>query len=281
MFTADPTVDLVAFGLNVVDSDAPEYRGWTVPPLQGCANDAAAWAMLGAMAGLKTTSVVSTYCGPMSAVGGQVPPYRLVLDCTREALRSQITARAQYVSGLIADGKDNAPLSVICISGHGAQEKYLLESVESLVLSDGLMPDYEFHNLLALFPAGARVAVWLDTCHSGGMDRALSFRHRQKFAGKLPRTGQRAAGADRNVVAADVGIFSACPKDKTALDGQYNGAFTGSLMSVAGAIIQDRLRPDTRELFARAQVVCGQQFRQSPVATYFGDTAAWQRPFLR
>lgn len=273
MFTADPTLDLVAFGLNVVDPDAADYRGWVVPPLQGCCNDAAAWAALGALAGLKSTAIVSTYSGQMSAVGNQVPPYRLVLDCTRQALRSQIAARAAFVKP--------GDLSIICISGHGAQEKYLMESIESLVLTDGLMPDYEFHNLLALFPAGARVAVFLDTCHSGGMDRAVSFRHRQKFAGKMMRTGQRAASAGKNVMQADVGIFSACPQDATALDGQYNGAFTGSLMSVASQIIQDRLRPDTREIFARTQVICQQQFRQSPVAKFFGDTSAWQRPFMR
>lgn len=295
MFNPDPTLDLVAFGLNIVDDRAPDYRDWTVPALQGCCNDAAGWAMLGALSGLKTTSVVSNYSGEMtsaipssegSGVGlGNLPPYRKVLDCTRAALHQQLAARAGYVSELLREGKDQAPLSVVCLSGHGGQEKYLAETVESMVLSDGLLPDFEFHNLLALFPARARVAIFLDTCHSGGMDRAAKFRYRPKFAGLFPRhddEGRQSKEVQpKEMIRANIAIFSACPKDATALDGQYNGAFTGAILSVAQQHLTAKTRPSWLEFHAAASAVCEQQFNQSPQLALYGERAVWEKPFLR
>jgi len=282
MTNLDPTLDLVAFGLNIVDDYAPDYIGWTVPPLHGCCNDAAAWSMLGALLRLNSTNVLSTYAGPTSALGGQVPPFRTVLDCTRQVLRNWIGQRAEYVTRELAAGRD--PLTVLTISGHGAQEVYPLETIESLVLSDGLLPDFEFHNLLAKFPARARVLVILDTCHSGGMDRAAQFRYSPRFAGVRPSLDEEGRQirevVAKEVIRANIAVLSACPKDTTALDGQFNGAFTGSCMSIAQDMLSNRSRPDTHSFFAASQALCERQFRQQPVATFYGDRSVWNKPFM-
>lgn len=278
MFIPSPDCDLVAFGLNIVDDDAPDYAGWSVPPLQGACNDASAYAILGALAGLKSTAVLSTYAGQFTAIGPNLPPYRKVLDCTRNAVSRQITARSAFVADGMKNGRD--PVTVLGISGHGSREAYLLEAIESLVLSDGLMPDYELHNLLALFPSGSRVAVFVDTCHSGGMDRATSFRHQQKFIGTFHRQAERAAKPMLRTIKANVAFFAACKRETTALDGQFNGAFTGSLMAMATHAIKAKRRPSWLEVMDGTRSLCMQQFRQEPVSTFYGNADVWKRPFL-
>jgi hypothetical protein len=273
MRTANPNLQLVAFGLNVVDHNASEYAGYSVPPLVACVADAASYSRLAGLSGLSATVYSSGYSGVMSALGDNVPPYRLTLDCTREMVRSQIAARAAAVKA--------GDLSIICISGHGAQERYILEAIESLVLTDGLMPDYEFHDLIALFPAGARVAVFLDTCHSGGMDRLASFTHRRKAVAPVERNGlRRGAARALKPIQADVVFFKACGANQTALDGQHNGAFTGSVMQAAQAVIDGSQGKSWIEVMARAADLCEKQFNQKPDTTFYGDLSTWHRPFF-
>jgi hypothetical protein len=273
MFIPSPDFDVAAFGLNIVDDQAPAYAGWMVPPLQGCCGDASSYAILGALGGLRTTAVHNNYVGEFTSVGANVPPYRKQLDCTAAALSAQITARAAVVKG--------DQLSVLAISGHGTREKYILESVESLVLSDRLMPDYELHGLLAQFPAGSRVAVFVDTCHSGGMDRTAGFQFRPKFAPPLVRLQERATRPAVKPVRADIAFFTACRMEQTARDGQYNGAFTGSLMAVATQAMKEGKRPSWNKVFSLARELCSSQFDQDPVVKYFGNQGVWERPFLK
>ena len=283
MRSPNPSLSLAAFGLNVVDEHAPDYLGWSVPPLQACCNDAASMVLLGAVNGLSASAFVSTYVGVMSGVGNNIPPYRLALDCSRELVHAQIALRASFVAEEIAKGGD--PLTVISISGHGAQEVYLAETVESLVLSDGLMPDFEFHNLLALFPARARVATFLDTCHSGGMDRAAKFRFRAKFAGTVRRVDEEGRAIreqkPKAVIKANLAIFAACARDTTALDGQHNGAFTGCLLQAAQEAQDNKLKPSWLDVFHRAVQLCRSQFNQQPVATFYGEQSVWEKPFMK
>jgi hypothetical protein len=270
MRTANPDLQLAAFGLNVVDHDAPEFAGYSVPPLVACVADAASYSRLAGLSGLSATAYSSGYSGVMSALGDNVPPYRLTLDCTREMVRSQIAARAAAVKA--------GDLSIICISGHGSRERYWMESIESLVLADGLMADYEFHNLIAL---GARVAVFLDTCHSGGMDRAAEFRYRRKsVTGFVVTHGSPPTDRALKQIQAEVVFFKACRADQTALDGQHNGAFTGCVMQAAQAVIDGAHGGSWVEVMTRATDLCEKQFNQTPEATFYGEIKTWQRPFF-
>lgn len=271
-------IDLVSFGLNAVDDHAPDYVSWTVPALAGCINDASSMAFLGAARNLKTTSLVSGYVGQMSGVGASLPPYKLTFDCTGNALRGYFAARAAAVK---VQGRD-VP-TVFCNSGHGARDTYMLESVESLVLSDGLLPDFELHSLLALFPKGSRVALFLDVCHAGGMDRAIVMRGRSKFAGK--RTGEVSFKRERPAKAPDiqanVAVYCAVDAEHTALDGDRNGAFTSCLIAAAQEGLREMAMPSWNAIFQRAAELCALHFKQSPVARYYGDTTVWDtKPFM-
>jgi len=272
-----PEHDLVSFGLNAVDDQAPDYGGWTVPALAGCINDAGSMAFLGASCGLKTTSLVSGYVGQMTGIGASVPPYKLALDCTGNALRGYFAARAAAVK---VRGGD--VLTVFSNSGHGARDTYLTESVESLVLSDGLLPDFELHSLLALFPRGSRVALFLDVCHAGGMDRAIMMRGRSKFAGG--RTFP-AASRPRTVKATDiqanVAVYCAVDAEHMALDGDRNGAFTSCLIAAVQEGLREPAMPSWNAVFQRAAELCALHFKQSPVARYYGDATVWDtKPFM-
>jgi hypothetical protein len=266
--------DLVAFGLNAVDPHSPEYDGWTIPALAGCINDASSMALLGASRGLKTTSMVSGYVGQMTAIGATVPPYKLALDCTGNALRGYLAARAAAVKVRGGDA-----LTVFSNSGHGARDTYMLESVESLVLSDGLLPDFELHSLIALFPKGSRVALFLDVCHAGGMDRAMIMRGRPKSVrGRVTaRTRPRTSAS----IQADVAVYCAVDSEHTALDGDRNGAFTSCLIAAVQESLRETVTPSWNAVFQRASALCYLHFKQTPVARYYGDTTVWDtKPFM-
>jgi hypothetical protein len=274
-----PDHDLVAFGLNAVDDHAPEYIGWNVPALAGCINDSSSMAFLGASFGLRATSLVSGYVGQMTGIGAVTPPYKATFDCTGKALRGYLATRAAAVHQRGGD-----MLTVFANSGHGTRDTYLLESVESLVLSDELLPDFELHALLAMFPKGSRIALFLDTCHAGGMDRAAIMRGRSRFAGK--RFGEVTFKSSRPAkspdIQANVAVFCAVDAQHTALDGDRNGAFTSCLIAAAQEGMRESTMPSWNAVFRRAAELCVLHFKQSPAARYYGDTTVWDtKPFMK
>jgi hypothetical protein len=106
-------------------------------------------------------------------------------------------------------------------SGHGGRQDHGLFGGyhETLCLFDGQLLDVELRKLLTHFRAGVRIVVFLDSCHSGGMDRSLDnqfTRARVRPAWIHPRAPMLEKG-DAPVMA-DAIIASACQPEETCIE---------------------------------------------------------------
>ncbi len=232
-------------GLNNVDPAA--YEGWD-GPLTACEFDAEDMAALA------------------KAVGYE-PKMLLTTAATRKAVIGAIQAAAK--------GMKAGDIFLMTYSGHGGQVPDFngdeaLERAddfqdETLCLFDGQLVDDELYALWAGFPAGSRVLVISDCCHSGSNIKARMISDLVATAetpDQLPRVMPLAVAArvarrrrafykdisdkvteawagpvTREMalpVAASVRLISACQDNQVAMDGLTNGLFTGRLLETWG-----------------------------------------------
>jgi hypothetical protein len=253
----------VAFGLNLVNPE--HYQGWG-GPLTGCCPDASSMVAVAGQRGYDVaTSRLNTYAGPMTALGHTIPPYRLVMDATAA---NWIALHRKY-----AELAQPGDCFVFSFSGHGARRIYVLSATESFCFSERMMDDAEFKDLMALWPAGVRVLYVLDCCYAGGMHRNLGFLGRPKTAGlQFSRQPKPDYAPTRAAVRADIAIWAACAAEQVALDGQYNGAFTGSLL----AMLEQHPLADVPTLHEHLRGFMRRHFpNQTPQLNFLGQRQVW------
>lgn len=189
------------FGMNRVDPAA--YGGWP-GYLNACWHDAARTAALMATAGYSATGCFDE-------------------DCTLERVRLEFAnAAAEMVSG---------DTFLFSNSGHGSQNPGpWLTNNEGLCLYNGILTDSEFRHLLAQFKAGVNVVAILDVCHAGGLDRSISCRRQARVAPLWVTKNLPGERKPDEPVPANAIIMAACQTDESSLDGDLNGAFTGSIL---------------------------------------------------
>jgi hypothetical protein len=105
-------------------------------------------------------------------------------------------------------------------SGHGGRLDHGLFGGyhETLCLHDGELLDVELRKLLSHFRAGVKVFVFLDSCHSGGMDRAGTgfMRHRVRPSWIHPRAPMMEKG-DAPIMG-EVILATACQPEETCIE---------------------------------------------------------------
>lgn len=227
----------IHIGLNGVDPNA--YNGWP-GTLFGCVNDATDMQRIADALGYTSTIILNE-------------------EATADRIISEI--------GQAAWNLDPGGILMLTYSGHGGQvpdangdEPDGLD--ETWVLYDRQLIDDELYNMWNQLPAGARVLVISDSCHSGTMTRdafiamsqaapfAAHYRSRSgapRFRGVPPEVGasnyqahkpyydavQFASGSrTRGDMEACVLLISACQDNQVAGDGDTNGLFTGTLLNV-------------------------------------------------
>lgn len=129
---------------------------------------------------------------------------------------------------------------VMTYSGHGGQNEAWSfgQFKETLCLYDGQYADSELHNALAQFKPGANVVILLDSCHSGGMDRAMPVARLRVAPFHIVRQTLPTPPVAAGDIVANVAMMTACRADEVAQDGDANGAFTGSnLTCLADTVI--------------------------------------------
>jgi metacaspase-1 len=172
-------------------------------------------------------------------------------------LDGQATAAA-VSSALLDAGKKlvKGDILFLTYSGHGGQvrdtnsdEKDNDRMDETWVLYDRQLVDDELYNIWSKFKPGVRILVLSDSCHSGTVTRDIP-----EFLGVGPRPramprevgikteeANRALyraiqkenrGAEKTKVNASVLLVSGCMDNQTSMDGDNNGAFTGTLKTV-------------------------------------------------
>ena len=179
-------------------------------------------------------------------------PGYLVACCADATDMAGLCARAGFEAGAVFDeeatfGRMSAEISgaagrlvagdwfLLSYSGHGAQRGSNWSTqvtTESLCLYDRLFDDSWFRDALGAFRAGVNVVVALDSCFSGGMDRASGRRVRVAPFFVTRKLGP-AAALGRSVPQANVTLVAGADADETAADGDLNGAFTGCLLAAA------------------------------------------------
>lgn len=231
-------------GLNAVDPS--HYAGWS-GPLTACEADADDMQALAKGKGYGTTLLKTA-------------------AATREAVKGGIEAAAKKLA--------KGDIFLLTYSGHGGQvpdkdgdEPDDLKD-ETWCLYNGQLIDDELYRLWQAFPAGARILVVSDSCHSGSATRAAlanllsdtsravlqaagvegpvrfrflpddvalrTYRQNAAFYNKLQvGGGRRARGrASKATLGATVRLLSGCQDNQLSADGTFNGLFTGMLLRV-------------------------------------------------
>ncbi len=168
---------------------------------------------------------------------------------TTTLLEDQATAAGVVAAlGALADRAAAGDLCLISYSGHGGQVDDLDADEdegqdETWVLWDRQLLDDELHVAWSRFPAGSRVLVLSDSCHSGSVnrddtdprvDRAMPDEvcardnDARRAAYEMVQT-QLAARGDVEVTASLL-LISGCQDEQVSYDGVGNGAFTQSLL---------------------------------------------------
>ena len=217
-------------GLNLVDP--AYYDGWS-GPLNACEADAHA---------------MSALCERQ----GFAPRMLITKDATREAVLAQLEGLAtELVAG---------DTLIISYSGHGGQvpdrnmdEPDRLD--ETWCLYDGQLVDDELYWAWGKFAPGVRIAVFSDSCHSGTVLKyALATKFNlglvaNSFAVAVPRVMPpeivaRTYYKNREfyeailakpaptVPTCSVILVSGCQDNQLSMDGPFNGAFTGALLTI-------------------------------------------------
>ncbi|MEE9319131.1 MAG: caspase family protein [Granulosicoccus sp.] len=218
-------------GVNTID---PEHYGWD-GELLACEADADAMLDIAESTGYhESTSLL-----------------------TRGATRQSVTDSIQSISAKMTA----SDIFFISYAGHGGQLKDLNEDEddgadETWCLYDSQMIDDELYDLWQGFPAGSRVLIVSDSCHSGSVARAGIANHlpspaeqnkprarvlparlaariyrknRAFYDSRLQRAGKKEATGDLPV---SVRLLSGCQDNQLSMDGAFNGAFTTQLLKV-------------------------------------------------
>jgi hypothetical protein len=122
---------------------------------------------------------------------------------------------------------------------------------ETWCLHDRMLLDDELYAMFSRFPAGARIFVLSDSCHSGSVTRDRLRTRTSEARGEmkakwlpLPRSQaiyearkpmfdsiqQLAGPAEKAAVGACIILISGCRDDQVSYDGPVNGAFTGQVL---------------------------------------------------
>jgi hypothetical protein len=233
-------------GLDSVD--AAHYGGWE-GELTACERDAKDMAALARSRKMQSTVL-------------------LTKRATRNATLAALRAAARKLR--------SGDLFFLSYSGHGGQVPDVTgeepdKQDETWCLYDGELIDDELYLELSRFPAGVRILVLSDSCHSGTVTRARplpgrsrmmppavasrTYESHKRFYDQLQRDVAKAAGTSRaidpdaalaNVHAitsprltridekskAAIILISGCQDDQTSMDGDRNGAFTEQLLKV-------------------------------------------------
>lgn len=231
-----PTGRSLHVGLNAVDP--AHYQGWS-GPLTGCEPDAHDLAELARGAGYEATVL-----------------------CTADATRSAVLAGIEEAAGVTEPGD----IFLLTYSGHGGQvpdtgnDREADLQDETWCLFDAQVVDDELYERWAAFPAGSRVLVLSDSCHSGTVSKDAydpwaaaglgpsgvddvhagpvlrmmpdevafrTFRANRSFYGEVA-----AALGEPPEVRASVRLLSGCQDNQLSRDGTFNGLFTGTLLQV-------------------------------------------------
>ena len=215
-------------GLNAVDPR--HYQGWA-GELMACEADAGDMLLIAKSRGF-------------------TPKTLMTKEATRNAVLAEMAAAAKTLK--------SGDIFFLTYSGHGGQvpdadgdESDGLD--ETWCLFDGQLIDDEIFSSLAAFPAGVRIFVLSDSCHSGTVlkDAVLSevaevpaTRYRAMPPDVVQRTylankdfydqigtDPRHRGALENVKASAL-LISGCQDNQLSADGAFNGRFTGTLKNI-------------------------------------------------
>jgi metacaspase-1 len=222
----------IHIGLNNVDP--AKYSGWN-GQLSGCINDANAMKKIAAAMGFGSPQMLlneqATYCNVVQAISNA------------------------------AKQLDNGDMLLITYSGHGGQvpDANAMPGDDGLdetwVLYDKMVLDDQLNVLWSQFKSGVRVFVLSDSCHSGTIlrdaflsqvrsamrsgpvrDRAIPRDIQQKHYGQFKddyTASQYLTGDERTIVVnASVLLISGCQDNQTSQDGDQNGLFTQTLLSI-------------------------------------------------
>lgn len=231
-------------------------------------------------------------------------PLLLTKDATRENVKASIREVATRM----------APNDIFFLSyaGHGGQLKDLNEDEddgldETWCLYDAQLSDDELYDLWATFPAGSRILVVSDSCHSGSVVRAgrgdlfaetppestsqtaemprpralpprqisrTYMRNRDFYDQTLAQSGTAEL---RGTIPVSVRLLSGCQDNQLSMDGPFNGAFTTQLLKV-----WDKGRYDSPYNCFQREIVQRMPETQTPVHFQAGVANALfdqQRPF--
>lgn len=217
----------IHLGLNHVDPK--HYQGWN-GALNACVADANDMCALAKKKGFTANTLL----------------------LNEQAAAASLAAALQDAAKRLSKGD----ILLLTYSGHGGQvrdangdEKDNDRMDETWVLFDREFVDDELYNLWSKFKAGVRILVLSDSCHSGTVTRDIPV-----FAGDGPKprampreiavkteNANRALyraiqeenrGAEKAKIAASILLLSGCMDNQTSMDGDHNGAFTGTLKKV-------------------------------------------------
>jgi hypothetical protein len=228
----------VHIGLNRVDP--AHYHGWD-GALRACENDARDMCELARQAGFESSEVLLTE------------------DATADNVAKAFADAAER----LADGD----IFFGTYSGHGGQvpdlngDEPVDEALdETWVLYDRQLVDDELFDLWSRFPAGTRIFLLSDSCHSGSVARAFydegliervidSYRDLpvdEPRVKSIPdplrdaiyrdskesydRVQQSVPAGDQAEIGAQVILISGCQDNQQSLDGPQNGLFTAKLL---------------------------------------------------
>src|SRR5258706_10789698 len=174
---------------------------------------------------------------------------------TKNATRATVLARIKAAAAKAKSGDT----FFLTYSGHGGQVPDRNGDEpdgedETWCLFDGELVDDELATMYALFPAGARIIILSDSCHSGTVSKMRAFgldvdsnqqpttgkRYRfmpPQVAGATYRKHQKLYDAIQKAAPAaapkaTVLLISGCQDNQLSQDGTFNGLFTGTLLKV-------------------------------------------------
>jgi len=214
-------------GLNRVDPD--HYEGWD-GALTACEADAKDMRALAKKKGFGMNTLL----------------------LSEQATAQAVTLALANASKQLAKGD----ILFLTYSGHGGQvkdtngdEQDKGRMDETWVLFDRQLVDDELYDLWSKFKSGVRIFVLSDSCHSGtvvrdvppsisggprrrAMPRSVGMKV-EKAHNALYRSIQKAhPGSEKTKVRASVLLISGCMDNQFSMDGEKNGAFTGTLKKV-------------------------------------------------
>ena len=257
-------------GQNAVDQFANDYNpgggdggGWA-GILHGCVPDARDLALAFSKMGYDCQCRFSGW-----NVAGKQIPWVMSGQCTAEEF-----IRVHKDWQAIAKPGDRF---VIGNSGHGYQYDTPMQfnGGTGMCFYNRMMRDSEFHQLLVGWPAGVEVIYVLDTCYSGGLREFFPMTPRVmpvvlKPEGEFQRDMPKSSDIQGSIV-----LLEAAQQNQTAADGQYNGAFTGSVLDVLDQMWKQGINPQVEWLFNGTKGLMATAFpKQTPNLTVLGNGAS-------